>query len=135
MKSEDRFQGKHGRSSKPSGRDTKRKMVGERKKSRQNKSARLGTPRLRTFSCQLLSCRKPFTARVQGKKQLFCSIPCRVKFFEEARAIGAALLKRALTDPEAEAYLKGLLEEKESEDDSDDDRVREFLWLKRSYFK
>ena len=61
--------------------------------------------------CQLYSCKRLFEQkRVNGKKPLFCSIPCRVAFFKEARDIGNALLKRCLTDPEAENYVKGLLE-------------------------
>jgi hypothetical protein len=83
------------------------KMVRGGKKSLQNKRARLAE----AFSCQLPTCRRPFTARVQGKKQLFCSISCRVTFFKQARAIGAVLLKKALLDPEAQNYMEGLLKE------------------------
>ena len=62
-------------------------------------------------SCQLYTCRRPFEPRrTKGKKQVFCSITCRVKFFQEARIIGAALLKRAVRDSKARDWIIALKE-------------------------
>jgi len=65
-----------------------------------------------TSVCQLYTCQRPFEEkRTKGRKQLFCSIACRVKFFQMARIVGAAILKKTLTDPEAENYVRTLLTE------------------------
>jgi hypothetical protein len=59
--------------------------------------------------CQLYTCQHPFESkRAKGKKQLFCSIGCRVKFFQEARVIGAALLKKAIRDSKARDWVIAL---------------------------
>jgi len=60
------------------------------------------TKALQASMCQLYTCRRPFEPKgAKGKKQVFCSVACRVRFFREARVIGAALLRRSLTDPNA----------------------------------
>lgn len=92
--------------------NVKGKMAGGGKKSRLSKSALIKTVSL----CELPTCRKPFpqknlSGRLGGRKREFCSLGCKGEFFQLARRIGAALLKRSLTDPEAEKYVKGLLEE------------------------
>ena len=80
-----------------------------------NKLARLqeGSLNLSQASvCQFHGCQRQFKEkRPKDRKQLFCSITCRVRFFQEARIVGASILKKALTDPEAENYIRNLLAE------------------------
>ena len=65
-----------------------------------------------TSVCQFHGCQRQFKEkRTKGRKQLFCSIACRVKFFREARIVGASILKKAITDPETENYIRNLLAE------------------------
>jgi len=59
--------------------------------------------------CLLRTCRESFEPRQGGREQEFCSPTCRVTFFREARVVGAALLKRSLTDPEMENLIEDLL--------------------------
>ncbi len=91
-------------------------MVREVKKSRLSKSALTKTVSQTASLCKLPTCRKPYIqkelpGRLGGRKREFCSLGCKEEFFQLARRIGVALLKRSLTDPEAENYVKGLLEE------------------------
>ncbi len=84
------------------------------------KRARLqeaSTDTYQTSTCQLYSCQRPFKPKsTKGKRQIFCSPACRVKFFREARIIGAALLRKSLAGTEAENYVSNLM----SGDISDD---------------
>ena len=63
--------------------------------------------------CQLYTCQHPFESkRAKGKKQLFCSVECRVRFFREARVIGTSLLKSAVRDSKARDWVIALKEVK-----------------------
>jgi ribosomal protein S21 len=96
-------------------RDSKGEMVKEAKKAKVHRQKQAKTV-LKTVSlCLLPTCRKPFIekkllGRLGGRRREFCSPGCKEEFFQLARRVGAALLRRVLADPEAEKYVKGLLE-------------------------
>ncbi len=75
--------------------------------------------------CLLPTCRKPFvqkklSGRLGGRRREFCSPDCKDEFFQLARRVGAALLKRAVTDPEAENWVRDLRREAISQTDGDE---------------